>query len=303
MPEVDFVYMIDEVFRRLKLRTTLLLNNRKILAGIAEVIKAPDRLAQLTICMDKLDKTSVEAVLADLVESGFDPDSLEPVRQVLTLEGSNQDKVAVLKQLLADSEIGLKGLEELEYVLDHVDTSDLMTELTFSPSLARGLDYYTGAILEVKSLDAPMGSISGGGRYDNLTGIFGLEGVSGVGISFGAERIYDIMLSLGMFDTAMEPEERIMIVNFGEEELQKLLPIAHQLRRAGLATEVYPSADKMKKQLSYANSRGCRHVIIAGSQELNEGKVSIKDMILGTQQECPLDEIVSRRKESLSASH
>lgn len=178
-----------------------------------------------------------------------------------------------------------------------------MTDLTFSPSLARGLDYYTGAILEVKSLDAPMGSISGGGRYDNLTGIFGLEGVSGVGISFGAERIYDIMLSLGMFDTAMEPEERIMIVNFGEEELQKLLPIAHQLRRAGLATEVYPSADKMKKQLSYANSRGCRHVIIAGSQELNEGKVSIKDMTLGTQQECPLNEIVSRLKESLTVNH
>lgn len=303
MPEVDFVYMIDEVFRRLKLRTILLLNNRKILAGIAEVIKAPDRLAQLTICMDKLDKTSVEAVLADLVESGFAPESLEPVRKVLTLEGSNRDKVTVLKQLLADSEIGLKGLEELEYVLDHVDTSDLMTDLTFSPSLARGLDYYTGAILEVKSLDAPMGSISGGGRYDNLTGIFGLEGVSGVGISFGAERIYDIMLSLGMFDTAMEPEERIMIVNFGEEELQMLLPIAHQLRRAGLATEVYPSADKMKKQLSYANSRGCRHVIIAGSQELNEGKVSIKDMTLGTQQECPLNEIVSRLKESLTVNH
>ena len=197
MPEVDFVYMIDEVFRRLDLRTTLLLNNRKILAGIAEVIQAPDRLAQLTICMDKLDKTSVESVLADLVESGFDPDSLEPVRKVLTLEGSNSDKVTTLRQLLADSEIGLRGLDELEYVLDHVDTSDLMTELTFSPSLARGLDYYTGAILEVKSLDAPMGSISGGGRYDNLTGIFGLDGVSGVGISFGAERIYDIMLSLG----------------------------------------------------------------------------------------------------------
>lgn len=292
LPEVDFVYIVDEVFRRLDLRTTLLLNNRKILAGIAEVIGASDRLAQLTICMDKLDKTSVDAVLADLESSGFAPDTLAPVREVLTLEGSNGDKVTTLRRLLASSEVGLKGLDELEYVLDHVDTSDLMTELTFAPSLARGLDYYTGAILEVKSLDAPMGSISGGGRYDNLTGIFGLDGVSGVGISFGAERIYDIMLSLGKFDTAMAPEERIMIVHFGEEELQQLLPVARQLRKAGFATEVYPTADKMKKQLSYANERACRHVIIAGSQELSEGKVSIKDMVQGTQQECPLNQIV-----------
>lgn len=298
IPEVDFVYIIDEVFRRLDLRTTLLLNNRKILAGIAEVIGAPDRLTQLTICMDKLDKTSVDAVLTDLTESSFATDSLEVVREVLTLEGSNSDKVGKLRLLLASSEIGLKGVDELEYVLDHVDTTDLMTELTFSPSLARGLDYYTGAIMEVKSLDAPMGSITGGGRYDNLTGIFGLDGVSGVGISFGAERIYDILLSLGKFETAMAPEERIMIINFGEQELQQLLPVARQLRRAGLPTEIYPSADKMKKQLSYANDRGCRHVIIAGSQELSEGKVSIKDMILGTQLDCPLDEIVSHLSHS-----
>lgn len=294
MPEVDFVYMIDEVFRRLDLRTKLLLNNRKVLAGIAEVMGAADRLGALTICMDKLDKSSVSDVLADLVNSGFAPGSLDLVREVLTLEGDNQAKVATLRRLLDSSEIGLKGLNELEYVLEHVDSEDLETDLTFSPSLARGLDYYTGAILEVKSLDAPMGSISGGGRYDNLTGIFGLEGISGVGISFGAERIYDIMLSLGKFDLIKTSADSTMIVNFGEEELQILFPMARRLRHAGIPTELYPSADKMKKQLAYANDRGIRFVLIAGSQELSDGKILVKDMKLGTQEECPLDQIVSR---------
>lgn len=292
LPEVDFVYIIDEVFRRLDLGTRLLLNNRKILAGIAEVIGTPERLGELTISMDKLDKSDVDTVLKDIEAHGFPAEAQPLLREILSLEGSNESKVARLRALLASSEIGGRGLDELQFVLDHVDTSDLRTELIFSPSLARGLDYYTGAILEVKSLDAPMGSITGGGRYDNLTGIFGLKGMSGVGISFGAERIYDIMLSIGKFDTAIEEETRVMIVNFGSQEVRALLPLARQLRQAGFATEVYPSADKMKKQMAYANERACRYVLLAGSQELADGRISIKDMQSGEQVDVSLQEAV-----------
>lgn len=292
LPEVDFVYIIDEVFRRLDLGTRLLLNNRKILAGIAEVIGTPERLGELTISMDKLDKSDVDTVLKDIEAHGFPAEARPLLREILSLEGSNESKVARLRALLVSSEIGGRGLDELQFVLDHVDTSDLRTELIFSPSLARGLDYYTGAILEVKSLDAPMGSITGGGRYDNLTGIFGLKGMSGVGISFGAERIYDIMLSIGKFETAIEEETRVMIVNFGPQEVRALLPLARQLRQAGFATEVYPSADKMKKQMAYANERACLYVLLAGSQELADGRISIKDMQSGEQVDVSLQEAV-----------
>lgn len=281
--EVELIQIIDEVFRRLGIRTRVLLNNRKILAGIAQTVGAEDRLIDITVAIDKLDKIGLNKVKEELREKGFSDETLGRLEPLLLLEGSNQDKLDKLSSLIATSDEGLKGIEELRFVLDHLDTVELMTEVQIDLSLARGLSYYTGAILEVKAIDATIGSISGGGRYDDLTGIFGLQGLSGVGISFGADRIYDVMAELGLFPDASSTGTQILFVNFGASEARSLVPIVARLRRAGVRCELFPESTKLKKQMSYANSMNIGYVALVGEDELRSGALTVKNMLTGEQ--------------------
>lgn len=291
LAEVELVQIIDEVFKRLDIRTTLHLNNRKILAGIAEVLNCTDKLTDLTICMDKLDKIGPQGVAQQLKERGFTDDMVVKLQEILDLKGSNRDKLSHLLHMLSSSSIGTKGVEELEFILDHVETTPLQTSLQLDPSLARGLDYYTGAIFEVKAMDVPMGSITGGGRYDNLTGIFGLEGVSGVGISFGADRIYDVLDALDKFPK-QGAQKKVLFINFGAQEVKQLLPFISQVRAAGIVAELYAESVKMKKQMSYADSLGFSHVVLAGSKELEAHSVAVKDMHTGKQENVSLEQLI-----------
>lgn len=281
--EVELIQIIDEVFRRLGIRTRVLLNNRKILAGIAQTVGAEDRLIDITVAIDKLDKIGLNKVKEELREKGFSDETLGRLEPLLLLEGSNQEKLDKLSSLIATSDEGLKGIEELRFVLDHLDTVELMTEVQIDLSLARGLSYYTGAILEVKAIDATIGSISGGGRYDDLTGIFGLQGLSGVGISFGADRIYDVMAELGLFPDASSTGTQILFVNFGASEARSLVPIVARLRRAGVRCELFPESTKLKKQMSYANSMNIGYVALVGEDELRSGALTVKNMLTGEQ--------------------
>lgn len=281
--EVELIQIIDEVFRRLGIRTRVLLNNRKILAGIAQTVGAEDRLIDITVAIDKLDKIGLDKVKEELRGKGFSDETLGRLEPLLLLEGSNQDKLDKLSSLIATSDEGLKGIEELRFVLDHLDTVELMTEVQIDLSLARGLSYYTGAILEVKAIDATIGSISGGGRYDDLTGIFGLQGLSGVGISFGADRIYDVMAELGLFPDASSTGTQILFVNFGASEARSLVPIVARLRRAGVRCELFPESTKLKKQMSYANSMNIGYVALVGEDELRSGALTVKNMLTGEQ--------------------
>lgn len=281
--EVELIQIIDEVFRRLGIRTRVLLNNRKILAGIAQTVGAEDRLIDITVAIDKLDKIGLDKVKEELREKGFSDETLGRLEPLLLLEGSNQEKLDKLSSLIATSDEGLKGIEELRFVLDHLDTVELMTEVQIDLSLARGLSYYTGAILEVKAIDATIGSISGGGRYDDLTGIFGLQGLSGVGISFGADRIYDVMAELGLFPDASSTGTQILFVNFGASEARSLVPIVARLRRAGVRCELFPESTKLKKQMSYANSMNIGYVALVGEDELRSGALTVKNMLTGEQ--------------------
>lgn len=281
--EVELIQIIDEVFRRLGIRTRVLLNNRKILAGIAQTVGAEDRLIDITVAIDKLDKIGLDKVKEELRGKGFSDETLGRLEPLLLLEGSNQDKLDKLSSLIATSDEGLKGIEELRFVLDHLDTVELMTEVQIDLSLARGLSYYTGAILEVKAIDATIGSISGGGRYDDLTGIFGLQGLSGVGISFGADRIYDVMAELGLFPDASSTGTQILFVNFGVSEARSLVPIVARLRRAGVRCELFPESTKLKKQMSYANSMNIGYVALVGEDELRSGALTVKNMLTGEQ--------------------
>ena len=289
--EAELVQMVAGVFSRLGIRVTLKFNNRKILAGIAEVIGHADRMTDITVAIDKLDKIGAEAVAAELIERGITPKAVEQLQPILSLSGTTAEKLAAMRGILAFSETGLKGIGEMESVFAYVDALGVELDVELDLSLARGLNYYTGAIFEVKAKDWEIGSICGGGRYDDLTGIFGMPDTSGVGISFGADRIYDVMLGLGLFPSEGSTGTRVMFVNFGgEEEFFALRQLA-VLRRAEIAAEIYPESAKIKKQMEYAGRRGIPFVAMAGSDEIAAGKIALKDMRTGEQRTVTTEEL------------
>jgi histidyl-tRNA synthetase len=282
--EIELLQMVDEVFSRLNIRVILKLNNRKVLAGIAELIGFPDKIIDITTAIDKLDKIGLENVNAELVERGLSEDAVAKLQPILAINGSLEERLTQLEALLASSEIGSLGVKELQTVTKGVTNLGLKATLDLDVSLARGLNYYTGTIIEVKAADAQIGSISGGGRYDNLTGVFGMPGLSGVGVSFGADRIYDVLQALDLFPAeAKASATTVLFTNFGDAEAAASLKLAKDLRNAGVATEVYPDPVKMKKQMGYADSNAIPFVAIIGESELAEGKVTVKNMSTGVQ--------------------
>ncbi len=281
--EVELIQIVDEVYRRLKLRVRLLINNRKVLAGIAEIIGYPEKLTDITVAIDKMDKIGIDNVNAELREKGLTEEAILKLQPILNLEGDTKEKLQQLRTILQNSPTGLKGIEELTQVFSYLNEMPLQTEIKLDLTLARGLSYYTGAIFEVKALDAEMGSITGGGRYDDLTGIFGLKNVSGVGISFGADRIFDVMTQLDLFPEDANTTTRILFVNFGEKEECFCLPLLRQLRNEGINAEIYPEAAKMKKQMTYADRKKIPFVALVGENEIKEGTVSLKNMSTGEQ--------------------
>lgn len=291
--EVELSEIIREVFAKLNLKTLIKLNNRKILLAIAQYIGKENQLTDITVAIDKLDKIGYDNVVKELIESkGFSQEDIDKLTPILTLSGSNEKKIAKLKNILT-TETARKGIEETEFMLSRckdLEIEDIELDLT----LARGLNYYTGAIMEVKACDVAMGSICGGGRYDNLTGIFGKEGLSGVGISFGADRIYDCLEQLNLFPEELSSQTDVLFVNFGEKESLFAQKTAHTLREKGVKTEVYPDNAKLKKQMNYANDMHIRFVVLAGEEEIRQNEVSLKDMLTGEQQSIPVEEIVSR---------
>jgi len=291
--EVDLVQLLDTVFRALGVRVAIHINNRKILSGIAEVIGQADKLVDITVAIDKLDKIGLGNVNAELAEKGLPADAIARLQPIIQLSGTDDEKLATLRTLLALSPTGMKGIEETEFILKTARAATPCPNILLDLTLARGLNYYTGAIFEVKALDAEMGSISGGGRYDNLTGIFGLPGVSGVGISFGADRIYDVLTQLDLFPAEAVRGTRVLFVNFGDAEAAYCLPLVSRLRAAGHAAELYPDAAKMKKQMAYANARGIPYVVIVGQDEMATGRLSVKNMTTGEQSQLTPDELVA----------
>ena len=291
--EVDLVEIVAKVFQRLGIRVTLKVNNRKILYGIAETIGHADKMIDITVAIDKLEKIGLEAVNGELREKGIDERAIEALQPILSLEGANGAKLARLREILADSPVGLAGVTETETILSYVETLGTELEIELDLSLARGLNYYTGAIFEVKARDFAIGSICGGGRYDDLTGIFGMPNTSGVGISFGADRIYDVMTGLDLFPDT-KGTTRALMLNFGGEEERVSLRLAKNLREAGIACEVYPESAKMKKQMEYANRRAVPWVVIVGSDELASGRATVKNMATGEQQAVAFDELINR---------
>ncbi|WP_315403644.1 histidine--tRNA ligase [Hoylesella saccharolytica] len=281
--EVELMQIVDTVFSRFKIRVVIKINNRKILTGIADYIGAPDKITDITVAIDKLDKIGLEAVNAELETNGITPESIAKLQPILALSGTNEEKLATIAHTIASSEVGLKGVEETRFILEKLKTTGLNNEIELDLTLARGLNYYTGAIFEVKAVDTPMGSITGGGRYDNLTGIFGLPGLSGVGISFGADRIYDVLNTLDLYPQEAVDATRILFINFGEKEADYCLPIIQQVRTAGLSAEIYPDSAKMKKQMSYANAKQIPFVALAGDDEMQAGKITLKNMTTGEQ--------------------
>ena len=292
--EVDLVEIVAKVFQRLGIRVTLKVNNRKILYGIAETIGHADKMIDITVAIDKLEKIGLEAVNGELREKGIDERAIEALQPILSLEGANGAKLARLREILADSPVGLAGVTETETILSYVETLGTELEIELDLSLARGLNYYTGAIFEVKARDFAIGSICGGGRYDDLTGIFGMPNTSGVGISFGADRIYDVMTGLDLFPDDTKGTTRALMLNFGGEEGRVSLRLAKNLREAGIACEVYPESAKMKKQMEYANRRAVPWVVIVGSDELASGRATVKNMATGEQQAVAFDELINR---------
>ncbi len=289
--ELELIQIVEEVYRRLGINVCLHINNRKILAGIAEVIGAPDKIIDITVAIDKLDKIGIDAVNAELKERGLSDDQVAKLQPILNLSGTTLEKLTALKTILATSEIGLKGVKEMEIVFDELSIVNCQLSIELDLCLARGLNYYTGAIFEVKALDAQIGSITGGGRYDNLTGIFGLPNVSGVGISFGADRIYDVLTELDLFPKALQSTTQILFAAFGEVELAYALKWAKELRQAGKAVEVYPEPAKMKKQMSYADAKQIPFVAIVGGDEMAQNKVMLKNMTTGEQKLATLEEL------------
>ncbi|OJV38100.1 MAG: histidine--tRNA ligase [Bacteroidia bacterium 43-41] len=292
--EVELIQIIDEVFRRLNIRVSVKLNNRKILSGIAEIIGEADKITDITVAIDKLDKIGLDNVNEELREKGISETAIQQLQPIILLEGTNNEKLVTLKNVLSASQTGMKGVEELEFILNKTALSAIKCDLEIDLTLARGLNYYTGAIIEVKALDAEIGSITGGGRYDNLTGIFGLPDVSGVGISFGADRIYDVLNQLNLFPKNSTHATDVLFVNFGDEEESHILPILSQLRGNGVCAEIYPEAAKMKKQMSYADSNNIPFVALVGENEIKEGKVTLKDMKSGEQVSMSVVELVQK---------
>lgn len=289
--ELELIQIVEEVYRRLGINVCLHINNRKILAGIAEVIGAPDKIIDITVAIDKLDKIGIDAVNTELKERGLLEDQVSKLQPILNLSGTTLEKLTALKTILANSEIGLKGVEEMEIVFDELSIVNCQLSIELDLCLARGLNYYTGAIFEVKALDAQIGSITGGGRYDNLTGIFGLPNVSGVGISFGADRIYDVLTELDLFPKTLQSTTQILFAAFGDAELTYALKWAKELRQAGKAVEVYPEPAKMKKQMSYADAKQIPFVAIVGGDEMAQNKVMLKNMTTGEQKLVTLEEL------------
>ncbi len=289
--ELELIQIVEEVYRRLGIHVCLHINNRKVLAGIAEVIGAPDKMIDITVAIDKLDKIGVEAVNAELIERGLNAEQVDKLQPILNLSGSTADKLNALRTILANSEVGLKGVEELETLFGLIEATDVHLNIELDLCLARGLNYYTGAIFEVKALDAQIGSITGGGRYDNLTGIFGLPNVSGVGISFGADRIYDVLTELDLFPKELQSATQVLFATFGETELRYALRWAKALRAAGKTVEVFPEPTKMKKQMGYADSKQIPFVAIVGGNEMETNTVMLKNMATGEQKQVTLDEL------------
>ena len=292
--EVELIQIMDEVFHRFGIQVCIKMNNRKILSGIAEVIGAADKIVDITVAIDKLDKIGLDKVNEELRDKGLSEEAIAKLQPVILLSGSNREKIASLKEVLAASETGLKGIEEMEFILDRIEKLALRAELELDLTLARGLNYYTGAIFEVKALDVQIGSITGGGRYDNLTGVFGMEGVSGVGISFGADRIYDVLNQLDLYPKDALQTTQLLFVNFGSQEEAYLLPIVAKVRAAGIRTELYPESCKMKKQMSYADAKKIPFVAIVGETEMAEGKINLKNMLTGEQSMLTIDELIER---------
>ena len=289
--EVELMQIVDTVFTRFGVRVQIKINNRKILTGIAEVIGAADKIVDITVAIDKLDKIGIDNVNQELREDGLSEEQIQKLQPIIMLEGSNEEKLNTIAEVLASSETGLKGVEETRYILGFLTAlnNDIQLDLT----LARGLSYYTGAIFEVKALDTPMGSISGGGRYDNLTGIFGMPGLSGVGISFGVDRIYDVLNALDLYPKDSLNTTQVLFINFGEQETAYCLPIINKVRASGISAEIYPDATKMKKQMSYANAKQIPFVVLAGESEMAAQKVTLKNMETGEQQLVTTEELIN----------
>lgn len=289
--EVELVQMIDAVFSKFGIRVSIKINNRKILTGIAEIIGEADKIVDITVAIDKLDKIGLENVNAELASKGIPQEAIDKLQPIILLSGSNEEKLETLKSVLAASETGLKGVEESEFILKTISTLGIKSEVELDLTLARGLNYYTGAIFEVKALDVQIGSISGGGRYDNLTGVFGMDGMSGVGISFGADRIYDVLNQLDLYPEDASFGTQLLFVNFGEAAY--VLPVLAKVRAAGIRAEIYPDSAKMKKQMSYANAKAIPFVAIVGENEMNEGKVMLKNMATGEQNLLVPEELIA----------
>ena len=298
MNEVELMQIVDTVFTRFGVRVLIKINNRKILTGIAEVIGEADKIVDITVAIDKLDKIGIDNVNQELREDGISEEAIEKLQPIINLTGTNAEKLQVIADVLASSETGLKGVEETKFILDTLEKVGLNNEIELDLTLARGLNYYTGAIFEVKALDTPMGSITGGGSYDNLTGIFGMPGISGVGISFGADRIFDVLNTLDLYPKEAVCSTQLLFVNFGEKETEYCLPVVAKARQNGIRTEIYPDSAKMKKQMSYANAKGISFVAIAGENEIAEGKFTLKNMITGEQNLVTPDELVETLKSS-----
>ena len=292
--EVELMQIIDEVFRRFGIRVCIKINNRKILTGIAEMIGQADKIVDITVAIDKLDKIGLDAVNAELAEDGIPAEAIKRLQPIIKLSGSNEEKLQTMRDVLKDSETGLKGCDEVEFVLKKCQLSIFNSPLELDLTLARGLNYYTGCIFEVKALDVEIGSITGGGRYDNLTGIFGMPGLSGVGISFGADRIYDVLNLLDLYPKEVSTTTELLFVNFGDTEAAYTLPAVAAARKAGIRAEIYPDAAKMKKQMAYANARAIPFVAIAGETEMAAEKFTLKDMTTGEQMVVSTDELIAK---------
>ena len=290
--EVELMQIVDTVFTRFGVRVQIKINNRKILSGIAEVIGAADKIVDITVAIDKLDKIGIDNVNQELREDGLSDEQIEKLQPIISLEGTNDEKLDTIAQVLSDSETGLKGVEESRFILNTLKTLGLKNELQLDLTLARGLNYYTGAIFEVKALDVQIGSITGGGRYDNLTGIFGMPGISGVGISFGVDRIFDVLNALDCYPKDAVNGTQLLFINFGEKETAYCLPAVAKAREAGIRTEIFPDSSKMKKQMSYANAKQIPFVALAGENEISEGKLTLKNMLTGDQQLITIEQLI-----------
>ena len=293
LSEVELIFITNDIFSSLGINVEVKINNRKILSGIAEVIGQADKLIDITVAIDKLDKIGLENVKRELSEKGLPDDAIIKLEPILHLSGTNAEQLDQIEKVLGSSETGMKGIAEIRTIFTYLEAVKIKTPVSLDLTLARGLNYYTGAILEVKALDAEMGSISGGGRYDDLTGIFGLPGVSGVGISFGADRIYDVLNELGRFPQSAEAGTQVLFVNFGDQEATFCLPLLQQLRSAGISAELYPDTAKMKKQMTYADSRKVTFVVLTGAEEMRTGKLTVKHMLSGEQQKVNAEELIS----------